>query len=212
MRGDSAPLQRRQPALELQPVLRAGEGASVIHPKVQGRWLPRNDWEGDDFTPGAGGSYVTCQDTAGGRMVAFATNGRIDRDGKVYRDALPGNDPDGISLRQLQDAVHKVAGKQLVIAPSWWTYSEAFAHLKAIKGLVVNGQYWLIPRAYRYQERADFLHALFISHYSPTSGYRVWDPLNPDTTAYGRWLPVPVIRAFIESLGTSVAYVPLDPL
>jgi hypothetical protein len=189
----------------------------MTQPMVKGRKLPRNDWEGDDFTPGAGGHYVTCQDTAVGRMVAYATNGRIDKDGKVYRAAIP-HDPDGITLQQADIAVHRVAGLDMVI-PSGWTWANVLSHLRACKGLVVDGWYAEIPRAYRYQQGDDFAHAMFISHYSSTSGMRVWDPLNPDTTAWGRWMPAPVIRDFLEELsrrnGTAslyVGYVPLQHL
>jgi hypothetical protein len=177
-----------------------------------GRKLPRNDFEGDDFTPGAGGHYVTCTDTAAGRMVAWATNGRIDKDGKVYRAAAPGVPSGGLTLPQVAVAVHRVADLMLVI-PSDWHWPDVLAWLKKGGGLVIQGHYAAIPRAYRYQAFADFNHAMWASHYSPSSGVRDWDPLNPDTTAYGRWVPLSVIRDFTLSLGyVSVGYVPLQPL
>jgi hypothetical protein len=186
-------------------------------PLVKGRKLPLNDWEGDDFTPGAHGAFVTCQDTAAGRMVAYATNGRVDKDGRVYRAAIP-YDPDGITLQQADVAVHKVAKLDIVI-PSDWRWSQVLTHLRNYKGLIVDGWYAEIPRAYRYQLGAAFAHAIFVSHYSPTSGMRVWDPLNPDTHAYGRWIPAPVVRAFAEELSRRnrtaslyVGYVPLQAL
>ena len=190
----------------------------MIQPKVSGRLLPRNDWEGDDFTPGAGGHYVTCQDTATGRMVAYATNGKVDRDGRVYRAAVHPHDPDGVTLGPMVGAVRTVARLPLTI-PSGWRWAQALGHLKAGRGLIIDGWYAEVPRAYRYQQGADFAHAMWASHYSPTSGVRVWDPLNPDTTAYGRWIPPSVVRTFVESLsrrmGTAdlyVGFVPLQPL
>lgn len=186
-------------------------------PYVKGRKLPRNDWEGDDFTPGAGGHYVTCTDTASGRMVAYATNGRVDKDGRVYRAAVRPPDPNGVTLPQADAAIHRVCGRDLVIPH--WHWANLLAHLREYKGAVVQGWYAEIPRAYRYQAGADFGHAMFVSHYSSTSGMRVWDPLNPDTTAYGRWIPAPAIRRFMEELsqregyaGLFVGYVPLEHL
>ena len=178
-------------------------------PMAFGRKLPRNDFEGDDFTPGAGGHYVTCTDPAAGRMVAWATNGRIDKDGKVYRAATPGVPSGGLTLPQVAVAVHRVANLSFVI-PAGWHWPDVLAWLKAGKGLVIQGHYDTIPRAYRYQAFADFNHAMFVPYISATSGARLYDPLNPDTTAYGRWIPVSVLSAFATSLGyISVGYVPL---
>jgi len=183
-----------------------------------GRLLPRNDWEGDDRTPGAGGAYVTCQDTAVGRMVAFATNGRIDKDGKVYRAAHRPYDSDGVSLRQMVGPVKSVAHLTLM-TPQGWHWGDALAHLKAGRGLVVDGWYDSLSRPYRYQASADFAHAIWVSHYTSTSGMRVWDPLNPDTHGFGRWIPASEIRKFAEKLSARsgaqalyVGYVPLQPL
>ena len=178
---------------------------------LDGRKLPHGDWEGDDFTPGARGHYFTCQDTAVGRMVAFATNGKVDRDGRVYRAAVQPPDPNGVSFQQLQPAVRKVAGKELIITDRW-TWPQVLAHLKSAKGIVIDGLYSAIPRPFRYQARADFGHAIWFCYYSPASGVRGWDPLNPDTTAYGRWYPLEVVKAFSQSWGNISAYVPLDPL
>ena len=190
----------------------------MIQPKgIGGRKLPRQDWEGDDSTPGAGGAYVTCQDSATGRMVAYATNGRTDRDGKVYRAAVP-YDPDGVTLQQMQHAVREVAHLPLII-PSDWHWPKVLAWLRAGKGLIVDGWYSEVPRKYRYQRDADFGHALWISHFSHTSGMRVWDPLNPDLDSYGRWIPAPYIKDFLESGARHwgwghlfVGYVPLQIL
>lgn len=190
----------------------------ATRPRLNGRILPRNDWEGDDFIPGTGGKFVTCQDTAVGRMVAFATNNRVNKDGKVYRTAITPKDLDGVRLSQLIEPVKKISGLPLVI-PRRWKWENAMTHLKAGKGLVVDGWYSGLPRAYRHQAGADFAHAIWISHYSPTSGMRVWDPLNPDTTKYGRWIPAKYIRTFAEALSKRdevdylyVGYVPLQPL
>lgn len=185
----------------------------MIQPTAFGRRLPRNDWEGDDFTPGAGGHFVTCQDTAVGRAVAWATNGRVDRDGRVYRAAVRPADPDGITLAQAAAAVRQVTHDRLTLVIPDWTHRHVATHLRYGRGLVVNGYYGALPRAYRHQARADFNHAMWVSHQSRATGnVRLWDPLNPDTTAYGRWVPAQVIWDFLESLGYTCAYVPLQPL
>jgi len=103
-----------------------------------GRKLPHQDFEGDDFVPGSRGKWVTCTDTAAGRMVAYATNGRINKGGGYYRAAIHPHDPDGVTLSQAQQAVKKVAGLNLLIPPAW-DWSEVFAYLRARKGLVVQG-------------------------------------------------------------------------
>ena len=185
---------------------------------LAGRKLPHGDWEGDDFTPGAGGKWVTCTDTSLGRMVAYATNGRVNRDGRVYRAAIHPHDPDGVTLPQAAQACMTVTGLPFVIPPHW-QWPELLAHLRARKGAVVQGWYSGIPREYRFQARADFGHATWISHYSTTSGMRVWDALDPNTTHHGQWIPARYIRAFMEELsrrnGTTalyVGYVKLQPL
>jgi hypothetical protein len=183
---------------------------------LQGRKLPAQDFEGDDATPGANGKWVSCTDTALGRGIAYATNGRIDRDGKVYRAAVPGHDPDGITLHQAAVAARAVADVKLVI-PDDWRWAQVLTHLKARRGLIVQGWYAQIPRAFRFQASAEFGHAMWISHLSPTSGMRVWDPLDANTTRHGQWVPASAIRVFMEELsrrnGTSslyCAYVPLQ--
>lgn len=187
----------------------------TAQPLLKGRKLPPNDWEGDDFTPGAGGHYVTCQDTAAGRDVCFATNGRVNKDGRVYRAALPGNPSGGITLRQADIAIFRIAALRLTI-PTRWEWKDVQLWLSAGGGLIIDGWYDAIPRAYRYQLDAAFAHAMFVSHISKTSGARTWDALNPDTTGYGRWYPPIVIRKFLETLaeregapGLFVGYVPL---
>ena len=184
----------------------------MIQPTVFHRKLPRNDWEGDDLTPGAYGKYVTCLDTAAGRMVSYATNGRIDKDGKVYRAAVHPHDINGITLDQASIAIYKVARLKL-IRPENWARKNIKTHLRYARGLIVLGNYIEIPRIYRYQKDANFNHAMWISHRSEKTGnMRVWDPLNPDTTQYGRWIPEEYIWRFIKSLNYQVAYVPLNPL
>lgn len=183
----------------------------MTQPLAFGRKLPLNDWEGDDAVPGAGGAYVSCVDTSCGRAVAWATNGRIDKDGKLYRAAVPGHDPNGITLEQAKVAVGAVAHLPLII-PQGWVWGNVSSWLMSGKGLVVIGPYSVIPRAYRYQLAAGFDHAMWFSHRSLTSGVREWDPLNPDIHAYGRWLPPAVVRAFFEAGGATVAYVPLQKL
>lgn len=184
----------------------------MIQPTVFHRKLPRNDWEGDDFTPGSYGRYVTCLDTSAGRMVAYATNGRIDLDGRAYRAAVVPHDSDGITFNQAYDAVWKLTHLNLII-PMKWTSKNVKTHLRYARGLIVAGNYSTIPRDYRYQARSDFNHAMWISHRSEKSGnFRVWDPLNPDRTSYGRWIPEKFVWDFIESLDYLVGYVPLERL
>lgn len=185
---------------------------------LDGRKLPNQDWEGDDFTPGANGKYVTCTDTATGRMVSYATNGRKDIDGKTYRAAVVPRDPNGISLPQADKAAQKVAGIDLVL-PYHWHTDDALDHLRAKGGLIMQGYYAEIPRMYRYQLAAEFGHAMWASHYSPTSGVRVWDPLDPNLTHHGQWIPWPYVAAFMERWRLMggfntilVAYAQLRPL
>jgi hypothetical protein len=185
---------------------------------LNGRKLPHQDWEGDDFTPGAGGGYVTCTDTALGRDVAYATNGRIVLDGRVYRSHVRPPDPNGITLPQARQACRSATGLSLVIPPDW-KWAQVLAHLTAKKGAIVQGWYSKIPSDYRFQTGSDFAHAMWISHYSPTAGMRVWDPLDRNRTHHGQWVPARHIRAFMEELSrrmntTSlyVGYVPLQHL
>jgi hypothetical protein len=162
------------------------------------RELPDQDFEGDDFTPGAGGKWVTCTDTALGRMIAYATNGRINKDGRIYRASIPGN-PGGITLLQAQTAAQRVAGVSLV--RPMWHWADVLKWLTACNGLVVQGWYGDIPRAYRYQkDPSAFGHAMFISHFSPSSGMRVWDPLDANATHHGQWIPAQYIKTYMEHL------------
>jgi hypothetical protein len=182
----------------------------VKQPLAFGRKLPRNDWEGDD-PPVL--NFKSCTASAGGRQVAWSTNGRVDIDGARYYVAAP-HDPKtgGQTLTQLAIAINNVAHLQLV-TPGLWTPRDALNHLTAGGGLITQGYYGALPRAYRYQPGANFGHAGWASHYSPSSGVRWWDALNPDTTAYGRWIPWAVYKAFLVSLGALyVGYVQLQPL
>jgi len=182
-----------------------------------GRKLPANDFEGDDWVPGSTG-YVTCTDTALGMMIAYATNGRIVKDGRVYRAAVHPHDVDGITLLQAEQAAATVAGVTL-IRPTWH-WDSVLKWLKSRNGLIVQGWYGDIPRAYRFQkDPSNFGHAMFISHYSSTSGMRVWDPLDANTSHHGQWIPAKYIRAYMEHLqqeqGSPVlfcAYAPLQHL
>ena len=183
----------------------------MIQPTVLGRRVPLNDWEGDDSTPGAGGDYVTCMDSACGRMVAFATNGRTTRDGKVYRAVIHPHDPNGINFSQAAQAVHTVAALPLIYS-SDWTKARVLAWLRAGRGLVVTGVYEKIPRAYRHQWAGGFGHACFATNINGTGYMRWYDPLNPDTHAYGRIVPVSILWPFLESRGYTAGYVPLQPL
>jgi hypothetical protein len=185
---------------------------------LAGRKLPHGDFEGDDWASGA--NWKTCTDSATGRMLAYATNGRVNLDGKQIRASVHPHDSDGITLPQAKQAVETLTSMTLVIPPHW-QWSELLAHLKARKGAVVQLWYSGISRPYRFQARADFGHAVFISHYSPTAGssMRVWDALDANTTHHGQWVPARDIRAAMEELsrrnGTTalyVGFVPLQPL
>jgi hypothetical protein len=183
---------------------------------IAGRKAPPQDWEGDDSTPGAGGAYVTCTDTAVGRMVCYATNGRTCLDGRAYRAAVRPPDPNGITLPQAKQAVERLTNTTLVIPPNWDWY-DLLPHLRQKKGAVVQGWYSKIPRQYRFQNGSDFAHAMWISHYSPTAGMRVWDPLDANTAHHGSWVPATHIRAFMEELSRRMGvgslycgYVPLQ--
>lgn len=182
----------------------------MTQPLAFGRKLPRNDWEGDD-PPAL--NFKSCTASAAGRAVAWATNGRVDIDGKTYYLAAPHDlKTGGQTLEQAALAVQHVA-RALLVIPDACSPADALAYLKAGTGLVTQGYYGALPRAYRYQPFADFNHAGWASHYSPSSGVRWWDPLNPDTTAYGRWIPWVVYKAFLVSLGSArVGYVPLQHL
>lgn len=183
----------------------------MTHPKVRGRYLPPNDWEGDDFTPGAGGHYVTCMDTAVGRATYWATNGRKDIDGRTIRAHVSPRDPNGITFEQADQALHDLTGLHLIRMPDP-TRAKVVAHLRAYKGLVIAGNYWTVPRAYRFQAGAQFRHAIFIPGLNSVNKVREYDPLDPRKHAYGTVMPFSVIDDFIASLNYTVAYVPLQPL
>jgi len=187
---------------------------------LDGRKLPHQDWEGDDYTPGAGGKWVTCTDSSVGRDLCYATNGRVDLDGRQIRAAVVPPDPDGITLVQAKQAVERLTDTTLIV-PRDWDWFEVLAHLRAKKGLVVQGWYAEIPPEYRFQFRCDFAHALFVSHYSPTAGMRVWDALDANKTHHGSWVPATYIRRSMEALARRenvslgalfCGFVPLQPL
>lgn len=178
-------------------------------PLAFGRRLPLADTERDDATLGAGGKWVTCVDTSVMRDAAWATNGRIVRDGKALRALI--HDSDGISLAQAKIALHKLTALDL-ITPQGWDWTRVDSWLLAGRGLVAIGRYDALPLADRYQVSADFAHAIFFTHRSLASGIRTYDALNPSVKGYGRWLPVSHVRAFIESGGFTLAYIPLQSL
>jgi len=183
----------------------------VTQPTLAGRLLPPNDWEGDDFTPGAFGAYVTCQDTAAGRMTYYATNGDVDLDGQFIRAAIRPRDSDGVSLGQVSVAIQTLTGGRCALQWSTWTLDDIRSWLDAGLGLTVNGYYGAIPRTYREQVRADFNHAVFMSN-RERPHYRVWDPLNKDLSGYGKMIPDYAIEPFIRSLSGLVGWVTLEPL
>jgi hypothetical protein len=143
-------------------------------------------------------------------MVAWATNGRKDFDGKVYRAAVRPYDPNGLTLDQAAQAVRTVTGLRLVQPPPM-NRAEVTAWLRNGHGLVITGMYSEIPRAYRFQAAADFGHAMFATHISGTR-VRLYDPLDPATHSYGRWVPASLLWPFLASRGFTVAYVALQPL
>lgn len=177
-------------------------------PTVRGRSLPLNDWEGDDPLPVRN---RTCMDTAAGRMLAFATNGAVTLDGKQIRAAVQ-HDVDGITMTQASQAIHNLTGRTIVQHRGWST-AEIKTHLRYARGLIVVGLYSAVPRAYRHQAGADFAHAMWVSHTSSATGNaRLWDPLNPDIHAYGRWVPSKVVLDFLDSLGNQCGYITLEAL
>jgi hypothetical protein len=182
----------------------------MIQPKAFGRLVPRNDWEGDDHTPGAGGAYVSCGDTSAGRAVAWATNGRVDKDGSVYRAVTKA--PGAITLGGLALEIKAVAGLTL-IQPTGWAWGECSFHLSTGIGLIIQGWCDSLPDALQYQAGPNhFLHDVFACYRSLKSGVRLYNPLNPDTSGYGQWVPAAVVRKFIESGGVTVGYLVNQPL
>ena len=176
------------------------------------RKRPLTDWEGDDHVPGSGGRYVSCVDTATGRALAWATNGRITYDGQRIRAAVRPPDVNGITFEQADQAIHSLCGRHLVRMTDP-TKAKVNAWLRAGKGLVVAGKYADIPRAYRFQYGADFNHAIFLSRTNASGTIvREYDPLDPRVHQYGTLVPLSVLWPFIASLGYYVAYVPLEHL
>jgi hypothetical protein len=180
----------------------------MTQPTVFGRKLPRNDYEGDDGVV----SFRTCRDSSIGRIVAFATNGRVDRDGRVYRAAVTPHDPDGITIEQAAQAVLRVAHLKLVVPR--WGMVELDQHLAAARGVVVDGWYDALPLEDRCQAGDDhFTHSIFASHSSAKTGnVRVWDALDKDLTGYGRWIGAKAFWLFAASLHYQCSYVPLQHL
>lgn len=175
------------------------------------RTRPFTDWEGDDAISNALGRWVTCVDTATGRALAWATNGRKNLDGKTIRAAVHPHDPNGITFAQADDAIYSLTQRHLVTMQNP-TAAKVTAWLRAGKGLVVAGRYDTIPRAYRFQQRATFNHGVFLARVGANGSVREYDPLDPRTHQRGAVIPYSVMLPFIASLGYLVAYVPLEPL
>jgi GNAT superfamily N-acetyltransferase len=185
---------------------------------LAGRRLPHQDWEGDDFTPGAGGAFVTCTDTAAGRALAYASNGRQVLDGRTIRAAVHPHDPDGINLPQAKRAIEALTTTTIIL-PQTWHWAELLAHLRARKAAIIQLWYASIPRTYREQASASFGHAVWVSHDSVTSGCRTWDALDANETHHGQWIPARYIRAAAEEWSRRngathlyVGYIPLQHL
>lgn len=184
----------------------------MIQPTGYGRKVPPTDWEGDDFTPGSHGEYVTCCDTATGRMAYWATNGRTNVDGRQIRAHVSPPDPNGITMAQAAQGLHSLTGLTMLVVPM--TLSQKIAWLRAGRGLVVPGRYSAMPRAYRFQAAADFTHSIFLDFVGRDGRtLRKHDPLNPNTHTYGETMPLADAMAFIDSLPAwPVGYVPLQPI
>lgn len=181
-------------------------------PTAFGRLLPAQDWEGDDHTPGAGGHYVTCGDTAAGRAVAWATNGRVNKDGSVYRAVS--KDPNGIDLKGLAFEIKAVASLGLW-TPHGWIWQDASNNLSAGTGLIMSGWYDALPANLRQQAGpVHFSHDMFACYRSGSGAKNVllYDPLQKDTHAHGRWVPAAAVRAFMESQNYTVGYIVNQPL
>lgn len=181
---------------------------------INGRRIPFTDWEGDDFVPHAPtGKYVTCMDTATGRAVAFSTNGRVDKDGEVYRAAVHPPDPNGVNFDQMEKAVKVINPKLDLVHHTGWTKANVTPWLKAGKGLIVTGIYSSIPRMYRFQANGDFSHAMFITHFNKLGTLmRLFDPLDPRLDRRGRTVPTSILWPFLDDLSGNAGYVPLHPL
>ncbi len=185
----------------------------MTQPTLGGRKFPLNDWEGDDFTPGAGGDYVTCMDTATGRMVAWATNGRIVRDGRWYRSQISPPDSNGTNFAQMDTVLHtKLTPPLDIIYASSWNKTDATRQLRMRHGLIVTGIYDRIPRQYRHQRAGDFMHAMFVTHIARDGRMRLYDPLDPRTDLYGRSVPSSILWPFLQSSGSLAGYVNLQDL
>lgn len=176
-----------------------------------GRKLPLTDWEGDDFIPGSGDKYVSCMDTAAGRMAAWATNLRINVDGKQIRAKISPKDPNGVDINQAAQGLHTLTGLTLVRVN--FTLAQRLAWLRKGNGLVVPGYYGAVPRAYRFQAACNFNHTMFIAFINRSNMVRKYDPLDPNTHSYGEVCPLSAIQPFINSLPRwQVGYVPLQHL
>jgi hypothetical protein len=183
----------------------------MSQPTLNGRLLPPNDWEGDDATPGAHGAYVTCQDTSAGRMLYYATNGEVDMTGQDIRAQIRPRDPDGVSLRQVSTAIASITNPPRILRTDNKPIAEMRNWLLAGLGLVVDGWYASIKRAWREQDNADFGHALWLAYLDPPN-YRVWDPLNKNLDGYGKLIPMQELEPFMRSFSGLCGYIPLEPL
>lgn len=183
----------------------------TVQPTAFGRRIPPTDFEGDDLVPGAGPHYVTCSDTATGRAAYWATNGRVNVDGKAIRAKITPRDPNGVSLAQAAQGLHSLTG--LTVVQVDWTRAQQLTWLRAGKGLIVPGLYSAVPRAYRFQAAADFAHMMFLDYISHDGlTVRKHDPLNPATHSFGETIPLRLLIPFLDSLPWSVGYIPLQHL
>jgi hypothetical protein len=180
---------------------------------LNGRTLPKNDWEGDDFTPNAGGHYVTCMDTATGRAMAWSTNGRVDVDGRVVRKNVIPPDANGVGWAEMEKAVPRINSHLELDHKSGWNRTSVGVWLKGQKGLIVIGRYSSIPRMYRHQSAASFTHAMFVTHFNQAGTLmRLYDPLDPRLDLRGRSVPTSILWPFLDDLGWQAGWVPLHHL
>lgn len=183
----------------------------MTQPMLNGRLLPPQDFEGDDFTPGAGGAWVTCQDSAAGRMLYYATNGTVDLDGKAIRAAIQPPDSNGVSFGQVAVAIANLTNPTRFLQWSTLALPDVRSRLQAGLGLAIDGYYGAIPAAWRHQQNANFNHAMWISNFVPPN-YRVWDPLNKNLSSYGEWIPATAIEPFIRSLSGLCGWFTLESI
>lgn len=168
-----------------------------------GRNLPPQDWEGDDNT---GGHYYYCTESSAGTasnysrgiylatQVGYVDGMKLRQEGVAHDGQLPIG---GVSLNMAQTELEQTNG-QILVVPNGWTWTgDILPWLTAWKGLCITGWYANIPAEYRKQVSCSFGHAMFAV--GITNGkVLVYDPLDKDLTSHGIWIPVDIIRHFLD--------------